>query len=125
MQMFSNQMLESTNHWSAGCRNKFEPRPEIRPHKNAVKSYRSYYFNSKFTKQLKVLTILSICRITEEVNAIQELRLLIGSELDRMKRLLAERRDMLLSGATSDPVGSAVSQRVSLPAVDLENPLNT
>ena len=47
------------------------------------------------------------------MKAIQELRLLISSELERMKDMLAERRKMLLAGATRDPVGSSVSQKVS------------
>ena len=49
------------------------------------------------------------------MNAIQELRLMISSELERMKHLLAERRDMLLSRAVRDPpLGSEVSQKVLL-----------
>ena len=52
------------------------------------------------------------------MNAIQELRLLISSELERMKHLLAERRSMLLAGATKDPLGTGVSQKVSLSAVE-------
>lgn len=55
-----------------------------------------------------------LARITEEMNAIQELRLMISSELERMKHLLAERRDMLLSRAVRDPpLGSEVSQKMA------------
>ena len=46
------------------------------------------------------------------MNAIQELRLMISSELERMKHLLIERRDMLLAGVSSDSLGSEVSQKV-------------
>ena len=48
------------------------------------------------------------------MNAIQELRLLITSELERMRSLLSERRKMLLAGATRSPVCSGVTQKVTL-----------
>ena len=54
-----------------------------------------------------------ICSITEEVNAIRELRLLITCELERMRYLLSERRKMLLAGATRSPVCSGVTQKVT------------
>lgn len=54
-----------------------------------------------------------LVRITEEVNAIHELRLLISSELERMRCLLSERRKMLLAGATSSPVCTGVTQKMA------------
>ncbi|XP_020632299.1 uncharacterized protein LOC110069165 isoform X2 [Orbicella faveolata] len=54
-----------------------------------------------------------LVRITEEVNAIHELRLLISSELERMRYLLSERRKMLLAGATRSPVCSGVTQKMA------------
>ena len=47
------------------------------------------------------------------MNAIQELRVMIGSELERMKFLLSERRRLLLAGVAKSPVCFGVSQRVS------------
>ncbi|KAJ7340111.1 hypothetical protein OS493_002837 [Desmophyllum pertusum] len=61
---------------------------------------------SNYTKHMLV-------RITEEVNAIQELRVLIGSELERMKCLLSERRKMLLVGATRSLVCCGVTQKMA------------
>lgn len=63
---------------------------------------------------MKSIFLVLFCRITEEVNAIQELRLLISSELERMRCLLSERRKMLLAGATRSPVCSGVTQKVRL-----------
>ncbi len=62
----------------------------------------------------EVLFFSLFCRITEEMNAIQELRSLISSELERMKCLLSERRKMLLAGATRNPVCHGVTQKVAL-----------
>ncbi|KAL9957681.1 hypothetical protein ACROYT_G034605 [Oculina patagonica] len=61
---------------------------------------------SSYTKHVLV-------RITEEMNAIQELRSLISSELERMKCLLSERRKMLLAGATKNPVCHGVTQKMA------------
>ena len=67
-------------------------------------------------KYLRRFVFLGLfCSITEEVNAIHELRLLISSELERMRCLLSERRKMLLAGATRSPVCSGVTQKVTLP----------
>ena len=48
------------------------------------------------------------------MNAIQELRVMIGSELERIKFLLSERRRLLLAGVAKSPVCFGVSQRVRL-----------
>lgn len=48
------------------------------------------------------------------MNAIKELRLMISSELERMKFLLSERRRMLLAGVAKGPVCFGVSQQVRL-----------
>ena len=53
------------------------------------------------------------------MKAIQELRLLVNSELERMKHLLTERRNMLLAGAARDPVGTGVSQKVKCQGIKL------
>ena len=70
------------------------------------------YCDAFKTNLRNVLAGSPFCSITEEMNAIQELRLMISSELDRMKHLLIERRDMLLAGVSSDSLGSEVSQKV-------------
>ena len=48
------------------------------------------------------------------MNAIKELRVMISSELERMKFLLSERRRMLLAGVAKGPVCFGVSQQVRL-----------
>ena len=76
-----------------------------------------------FSSEIQVLYVCFIAKclfvslffsITEEMSAIQELRLLISSELERMKDLLSERRKMLLAGAARNPVCSGVTQKVTL-----------
>ena len=74
------------------------------------------YFGHSFLEFLwSFIVLVLFCSITEEVNAIQELRLLITSELERMRSLLSERRKMLLAGAARSPVCSGVTQKVTLP----------
>ena len=70
------------------------------------------YCDAFKTNLRNVLAGCPFCSITEEMNAIQDLRLMISSELERMKHLLIERRDMLLAGVSSDSLGSEVSQKV-------------
>ena len=75
-------------------------------------SHLNIYCDAFKTNSRNVLAGSSFCSITEEMNAIQELRLMISSELERMKHLLIERRDMLLAGVSSDSLGCEVSQKV-------------
>ena len=60
----------------------------------------------------KYSPVCPFCSITEEMNAIQGLRVQIASELERMKQLLDERRLMLQEGIAHGAVGSNVSQKV-------------
>ena len=64
------------------------------------------------TSSFNYFIVVLFCSITEEVNAIQELRVLITSELERMRSLLSERKKMLLAGAARSPVCSGVTQKV-------------
>ncbi|XP_022798818.1 uncharacterized protein LOC111336911 isoform X3 [Stylophora pistillata] len=87
---------------------------EINILEQSVKKYESNLSPEGQLDRAKTLddTESVLVRINEEVSAIQELRVMIGSELERMKFLLSERRRLLLAGVAKNPVCFGVSQSV-------------
>lgn len=88
---------------------------EINVLEQNIQKYESCLSSAGPLDALKTLycTKHTIARITEEMNAIQGLRVQIANELERMKQLLDERRLMLQEGIAHGAVGSNVSQKMA------------